>query len=182
LSQTFSYDSFGNIKKSGSVTFTPTYSSATNQFTISGATITYDGDGNLLTDNLDNTYTWDPNWGRMLSVTSGSATVTNTYDALGRMVENNAGGTYTQFVYGPTGTKLAKVNGTTLVKAFVALPGGAKAVYTPSGLAYYRHSDWLGSSRLTSTAPTPTSIFSSTAYAPFGIESPAKFRMRQWAY
>ncbi|MGA2335886.1 MAG: RHS repeat-associated core domain-containing protein [Terriglobales bacterium] len=71
-------------------------------------------------------------------------------------------------VYGPTGAKLAKVNGTTLIKAFVALPGGAKAIYNSTGLAYYRHSDWLGSSRLTSTAVTPTSMYSSTAYAPFG--------------
>jgi RHS repeat-associated protein len=131
-------------------------------------TVKYDAHGNLLTDNLNNTYTWDPNWGNMLTVTSGSATVTNTYDAFGRMVENNAGGTYGEFVYGPTGTKLAKVNGTTLVKAFVALPGGAKAIYSSSGLTYFRHSDWLGSSRLTSTATQPTSMYSSTAYAPFG--------------
>jgi len=94
--------------------------------------------------------------------------VTATYDALGRMVENNAGGSYSEFVYGPTGAKLAKVNGTTLIKAFVALPGGAKAIYNASGLAYFRHSDWLGSSRLTSTATKPTSMYSSTAYAPFG--------------
>ena len=92
--------------------------------------------------------------------------MTNTYDALGRMVENNAGGTYTEFVYGPTGTKLAKVNGTTLIKAFVALPGGAKAIYNSTGLTYYRHSDWLGSSRLTSTQAR--GLYSSTAYAPFG--------------
>jgi hypothetical protein len=85
------------------------------------------------------------------------------------MVENNAGGAYSEFVYGPTGAKLAKVNGTALIKAFVGLPGGAKAIYSSSGtLAYFRHSDWLGSSRLTSTATAPTSMYSSTAYAPFG--------------
>jgi RHS repeat-associated protein len=33
---------------------------------------------------------------------------------------------------------------------------------------YYRHSDWLGSNRLTSTATAPTSRYFSTAYAPFG--------------
>lgn len=60
------------------------------------------------------------------------------------------------------------MNGTTLIKAFVALPGGAKAVYTSAGLMYYQHSDWLGSSRLTSTATSPTSAYFSTAYAPFG--------------
>ncbi len=84
------------------------------------------------------------------------------------MVENNAGGTWTEFVYGPTGAKLAKCNGQTLVKAFVALPGGAKAIYTSTGLAYFRHTDWLGSSRLTSTATAPTQMYSTSAYGPFG--------------
>ena len=78
------------------------------------------------------------------------------------------GGTTSEFIYGPTGTKLAKVSGATLVKAFIPLPGGAKAIYNSNGLAYYRHSDWLGSSRLTSTATKPTSMYSSIAYAPFG--------------
>jgi RHS repeat-associated protein len=167
-SQNFTYDSFGNVTKSGSSTFSPLYSSTTNQFTISGVNVHYDANGNLLTDNLNNNYTWDPNWGSMLTVTAGSATVTATYDALGRMVENNLGGAYNQFVYAPTGAKVAMVNGTTLVKALIALPGGAKAVYNSSGLVYYRHSDWLGTSRLTSTATAPTAAYSNSAYAPFG--------------
>src|SRR5271154_33246 len=58
--QTFTYDSFGNITKSGNSTFAPLYSSTTNQFTISGTNVKYDANGNLLTDNL-NCYTWDPN-------------------------------------------------------------------------------------------------------------------------
>jgi RHS repeat-associated protein len=166
--QTFTYDLFGNITKSGNVTFNPLYSATQNQFTsIPGVTSPYyDQNGNLVKDNL-NTYTWDPNWGNMLTVNTGSTTVTATYDALGRMVENNAGGTYTELIYGPTGAKVATANGTTLIKAFVALPGGAKAIYNSSGtLAYYRHSDWLGSSRLTSTASR--TVYSSSAYAPFG--------------
>jgi len=164
--QTFTFDAFGNITKNGSLQFIPGYSTTTNQFTsIPGVSVSYDANGNLLTDNL-NTYTWDPNWGGMVSVTSGSTTVSATYDALGRMVENNAGGTYTEFIYAPTGAKVAKVNGTTLVKALIALPGGAKAIYNSSALAYYRHSDWLGSSRLTSTQAR--GVYSSSAYAPFG--------------
>ena len=58
------------------------------------------------------------------------------------------------------------MNGQTLSKAFVPLPGGGTAVYTSSGLAYYRHSDWLGSSRFAST-PSRT-MYSDVAYAPFG--------------
>jgi len=58
------------------------------------------------------------------------------------------------------------MNGSTLQNAFVPLPGKAKAVYTGSGLDHYRHSDWLGSNRLTSS-PSRT-VSSITAYAPFG--------------
>jgi hypothetical protein len=132
---------------------------------IPGVNVSYDRNGNLLTDNL-NTYTWDPYFGNMLTVSTGSTTVTGTYDALGRIVENSTGGTNTEFIYGPTGAKLAKVNGQTLVKAFIALPGGAKAVYNSTGLAYYRHSDWLGSSRVTSTQSR--TLYSSSSYGPFG--------------
>jgi RHS repeat-associated protein len=164
--QNFAYDTFGNITKTGSSAFIPGYSPTQNQFTsIPGRTVSYDGNGNLLTDNL-NTYTWDV-YGHTSTVSTGSTTVSATYDGLGRMVENNAGGSYTEFIYGPTGKKLATASGQTLIKAFVALPAGAKAIYNASGvLSYYRHSDWLGSSRLTSTASR--ALYSSTAYAPFG--------------
>jgi RHS repeat-associated protein len=87
------------------------------------------------------------------------------YDALGRMVEQQNGSTYTQMLYSQAG-KTAIMNGQTLTKAFVSLPGGGTAIYTASGLAYYRHADWLGSSRLTSTASR--TVYSASAYAPFG--------------
>ena len=58
------------------------------------------------------------------------------------------------------------MNGTTLSKAFVPLPGGGTAVYGSSGISYYRHSDWLGSSRLASTPSR--GLYSGTAYAPYG--------------
>lgn len=57
-------------------------------------------------------------------------------------------------------------NGTTLQKAMIDLPGGATAVYTSSGFGYFRHKDWLGSSRL--ATKWDHSIYSKTAYAPFG--------------
>ena len=107
-------------------------------------------------------YTWDGNWGNPSAID----TVSLTYDALGRMVEQNRGGTYTQVVYSPSGAKLAQMNGQSLQKAFVPLPGGGTAVYTGTGLAYYRHPDWLGSSRL-ATTPSQT-VYAYTGYAPFG--------------
>jgi len=62
--------------------------------------------------------------------------------------------------------KTALMSGSTMAKAFVYLPGGGTAIYNSSGLASYRHSDWLGSSRLTSTQAR--GLYSSSAYAPFG--------------
>lgn len=123
--------------------------------------MSYDSDGNLLTDNLNNIYTWDPNWGSMLSVNSISVT----YDALGRPVEENTGSGYVQVLYSPVG-KTALMSGSSLSKGFIPLPGGGAAIYTSSGLSYYRHADWLGSARLTSTSGQ--ALYSSLAYAPFG--------------
>jgi RHS repeat-associated protein len=160
-SQTFSFDPFGNISKTGTVSFQPTYNLATNRFqSIPGGTPTYDANGNLTYD-LTHNYTWDVE-GKALSVD----TVNLTYDALGRMVEQNRSGTYTQIVYAPTGGKLALMGGQALQKAFVPLSGGATAVYTSSGLVYYRHSDWLGGSRLASTPSR--GMYYDVAYAPYG--------------
>ena len=161
-SQLFAFDPFGNIQKSGSITFAATYSAATNRYTLSGVNVQYDGNGNLLTDNL-NTYTWDPNFGNLASVNG----INLIYDALGQMVEQQNGSAYKEILYSPAG-KTAVMNGQTLTKAFLYLPGGVRGIYNSSGLAYYRHSDWLGSSRLTSTATAPTSPYSISAYAPFG--------------
>jgi RHS repeat-associated protein len=158
--QLFTYDAFGNIVKSGSSSFAATYSVSTNQFSLGGGGVSYDSNGNLLTDNL-NTYTWDPNWGNVTSVNGIAAT----YDALGRVVEQGSGSGYAQILYSPLG-KVALMNGTSLTTAFVSLPGDGTAVYNSSGLAYYRHADWLGSSRLGSTQAR--GLYSSTAYAPFG--------------
>jgi RHS repeat-associated protein len=127
---------------------------------LPGFTPTYDANGNLLTDSA-HTYTWDAN-GRPVSID----TVNVTYDAFDRMAEQNRSGSYTEVVYAPSGFKLALMSGQTLQKAFVPLPSGAKAVYTATGLSYYRHPDWLGSSRLAST-PSRT-IYADVAYAPFG--------------
>ncbi|MFZ0619722.1 MAG: RHS repeat-associated core domain-containing protein, partial [Candidatus Acidiferrales bacterium] len=159
--QTFSYDAFGNISKSGTVSFQPTYSHLTNQMTeIGSSTPTYDANGNVTNDFL-HTYTWDA---AARPVTADGVGLT--YDALGRMVEQNRSSVYTEIVYGPGGHKLALMSAQTLQKAFVPLTGGSMAVYNSGGLAYYRHSDWLGSSRFAST-PTRT-MYADGAYAPFG--------------
>jgi RHS repeat-associated protein len=160
--QTFSYDPFGNIDYSGSpYSFQPTYSATTNRMTsLGGYAPTYDANGNL-TDDSVNAYSWDAN-GEAITVNG----VDLTYDALGRMVEQNRSGVTTQVVYGPSGGKLALMSGQGIGKAFIGLPGQGAAVYTSGGLDHFRHSDWLGSARLTSS--TSQTVLFTGAYAPFG--------------
>jgi RHS repeat-associated protein len=161
--QTFTYDPFGNVNKSGSPnSFQPVYSASTNRMTSLPGNFTpsYDSNGNVTNDS-NHVYTWDAD-GNPVTIDG----IALTYDALDRAVEKNASGVYTEIAYAPTGRKLALMSGQTLQKAFVQLPGGAVAVYNASGLDHYRHSDWLGSSRLTSTATR--SVLGTSAYAPFG--------------
>jgi RHS repeat-associated protein len=160
FSGTYSYDAFGNLQKSGTFMFQPTYNSGTNQMTsIGGQTPTYDANGNVKNDFL-NTYAWDA-YGRPVTVD----TVAVTYDAMGRMVEQNRSGAYTQIYYSPSGFKMLYMNGSAFVKDTVPLSGGTAEWWTPT-TTYYRHSDWLGSSRLAST--TTRTIYYDGAYGPFG--------------
>jgi len=162
--QTFSFDPVGNITKNGSMQFQPVYNMSRNRIsTVGSTTAQYDNNGNVLNDGV-NTYAWDAD-GNSITVDAVGAT----FDALDRMVEQNRSSVYTEIVYAPTGVKLAVMSGTTgqtLQNAFINLPGQATAVYTSSGLDHYRHADWLGSARLTSS-PSQT-VLSATAYAPFG--------------
>jgi RHS repeat-associated protein len=163
--QNFSYDAFGNINKSvpGGATGTAygaAYSTVTNQVSsgVSPAP-SYDGNGNQLTS-TPATLTWNA-----LNLPISVNSTTATYDALGRMVEKGVGGTYTQFVYRPSGAMLAVYSGG-LTKGTIPLPGGATAVYNSGGLNFIRHKDWLGSSRLATT--WAHAVYSKEAYAPFG--------------
>jgi RHS repeat-associated protein len=127
----------------------------------------YDANGNLTSDvasGTGHTYTWDSD-GNMISV--DGSTVTIMYDAFDCMIEQTRGSSHTEIVYGPGSMKLALMNGQNLVNAFVSVPGGGKAVYTSTGLTYYRHADHLGSSRL-STKTTQGLRWYQSAYAPYG--------------
>jgi RHS repeat-associated protein len=159
-SQTFSYDPFGNITKNGTQSFQPGYSTSTNWITSVGScNASYDADGEVKNDCL-NTYAWDL-YGRPVTVNG----VGVTYDALGRAVEIDNNGTYSQFQYSPTGFKMQITNGTTALKSFAPLPGGAMALWNPNG-PYFRHADWLGSSRLVSS--NSRTVYYDGAYGPFG--------------
>ncbi len=160
-------DAFGNVNESGSpYMFNPTYSNTINRISsVGSSSASYDSDGNALNDTI-HTYTWDVE-GHPLTVDSGqSYGVSLTFDAFGRMVEQHRTAGYTQIAYSPNGHKLALLNGATLQKAMVPLPGNAFAIYSSSGQLYYAHPDLLGSIRL---ATTPgRALYFETAYTPFG--------------
>jgi RHS repeat-associated protein len=169
--QTFTYDPFGNIAKGGSGSYTAAYNNVTNQVSSGISPLpTYDANGNALKSTGLSSLTWNAA-GQPATVTAltGGA-IAGTYDALGRLVETLQGSTYTEFVFSPAGGKLAVVQGPVnagvLIKATIPLPGGETAVYNASGLEFIRHTDWLGSSRLTTT--WAHAVYSKEAYAPFG--------------
>ncbi len=78
----------------------------------------------------------------------------------------NASSNHVPIVYSPTSDKLALMNGQTLQKAFCPLPGRSTAVYTSSGLAYYRACGLAGQFALCVYA-SRTKYFD-VAYAPYG--------------
>jgi RHS repeat-associated protein len=159
-SQTFGYDAFGNLSKSGSpFSFQPTYNIQTNRMTsIGSVTPSYDSNGNLLSDG-SHTYAWDAE-GKYVTLNG----VSLTYDALGRAIEL---GYPSEIVYLPNGSQVL-FKGQVARQGVFKLPGGAQAIYDSAsgGLTSYHHSDHLGSIRL---ASTPARTFAwSQAFAPFG--------------
>ena len=81
------------------------------------------------------------------------------------MAEQNHSGTYTRFLYSPTGFKMHILNGQTGQMDFVPLAAGTMAIYA-NGTIYNQHPDSLGSSGLTTTmSRTP---YADQAHAPFG--------------
>jgi RHS repeat-associated protein len=113
-----------------------------------------------VTNDSIHTYTWD-GYGNATTI-DGIGII---YDALDRMVEQNYSNKNTEFIYAPTGFKMQIMNGQSATDDFVPLPGGGSVVYTAT-LAFYRHPDWLGSSRFASTSAR--AMYSDVAYAPFG--------------
>jgi RHS repeat-associated protein len=166
--QDFNYDVFGNITKTvpagytGTI-FDPGYGSGNR---VSG--YSYDTDGDVTNDG-DTLYTYNIQ-GRPASVSGLGITGVGVYDAFNRLVEwQTSPGGDTQLVYAPDAYKFAYMNRQAVTKYIAPLAAGLQAVYTaatPSPVAYWRHADWLGSSRLASTASQQ--MYFDGAYAPFG--------------
>jgi len=170
--QSFTYDAFGNVTKSGTITFAASYlltNGTTNnqEQSVSSCVPTYDTNGNLTRDctfSPSNTYAWDSDANTVGVNLSSSAPISITYDAFDRAVEENNSGTYHQILYSPVG-KLALMAKQIANSVFVPLPGGEQATYTNSTIRF-RHYDWLGSARFESNMAEAE--YGDVAYAPFG--------------
>ena len=103
---TYQYDAAGNrtslTRNNDTASLLPaavvaaTYDAANEQTVFAGVALTYDNNGNLMSDGT-NTYVWDAR-NRLVAI-SGGATASFIYDVLGRRVSKNANGTTTQFFY-----------------------------------------------------------------------------------
>ena len=78
------------------------------------------------------TFLWDA--ANQMSAASDSAGQSYTLyrDGLGRAVEMKSSSGNIEIEYSVTGSKLALMNGQSLVKGFIPLPDGARAVYNAS--------------------------------------------------
>jgi RHS repeat-associated protein len=174
--QTFSYDEYDNITKSGSSSWacSACYNTNTNQYnSILSGQISYDTNGNLLNDTFQQ-YNWDA-YGHPVAIapatgsgTCGSSGITCvTYDASGRAVEEQIGTKVTQILYSPVG-KTAIMSGQTTDSGYLPLPGGATLYINGSiGNRFLWHKDWLGTVRLSTSVPG-RSLKYDRAFAPYG--------------
>jgi RHS repeat-associated protein len=167
--QNFTYDAFGNLTKTvptggTGITWIPGYNPANNHYTRAGTS--YDADGDLLTDTF-HTYTWDAEGhpSTIDSSTCGTNGTCLTYDELGRMVEKNVSGTYSEVLYSPIG-KIAVMNGNTIIDVYVPLPGGGTYHQVNGGMILW-HADWQGSIRFSELMASRSMDFD-RAFAPFG--------------
>jgi RHS repeat-associated protein len=159
--QTFSYDPFGNVKKTGNPgnSWSPVYDQTTNRYQSIGAT--YDANGRLINDTFDSPIGWDID-GNIV----GQTGVNFAYDGLGRTAGSVVSNVWTNYFYAPDGGLMGTVtNGGAIQKMFVPLPMST-AVYNNGTLQHYRRNDWQGSVRVAST-PSKTA-YSITAYGAFG--------------
>jgi RHS repeat-associated protein len=130
---TYAYDRYSNRWQQNS---NPSYVfNASNQ--ISGSGVVYDAAGNITSDGLGNSYTYDAE-NRVTSVNANGATYV--YDALGQRVRATINSTPYDFIYNG-GRAIDEVT----ASSWVWGDAGASqlAVYSNS-TTYFNHSDWLG--------------------------------------
>jgi RHS repeat-associated protein len=121
---------------------------ATTQNHLSGIGLQYDAAGNVTTDNLDNTYTYDTE-NRIATV----AGYTYSYDADGRRMERADASSGTMYWPGPSGTLTETGLTGTINEEYIYFAGRRIArVDRPSGTVHYYFSNHLGSHTMVTNA------------------------------
>jgi len=181
--QSFAVGQFGNTSATanggGATSFQPNWNSGSNQvnYVTPGQNWAYDASGNLTSNGTGtgtSAYGWDADNKMLTAQPYSSSKICVTYDAFDRPVETGSTSStctsatgFTQFVYDPLGDKLGVMNGQTVNRVRVPLPGGGFAIYGSGGsLLRYWHPDGLGNIRLASN-PNQT-FYGDEAFAPFG--------------
>lgn len=166
---TYSYDNFnrlaGSNKNAGAQTFSYVYDRYGNRLQqnapqggpapqylfdnnnrISGSGVTYDALGNVLTDGLGNTYTYDAE-SRLIKVVNSVGTYNYTYNAEGQRVKTNAA----EYLYDLSGRAITLFDPTSGVWNFGEIYAGGRHLATYSGsTTNFLHTDWLGTKRVMS--------------------------------
>ena len=123
--ESWDYDAVGNWK-SNTVNGTTTVrtNNAQNQVsTVGSATLTYDANGNTLTDDAGQQYVYDA-WNRLVTVKdpTGTTIAAYTYDAQGQRVTETHGNTTTALYYSSNWQVIEEVEAGTTTKQYVWSP------------------------------------------------------------
>jgi RHS repeat-associated protein len=144
---TYKFDATGNRSSvvNASAGTTAYTANALNQYTnVGGATLTYDGNGNLTNDRMWS-YTYDIE-NRLIKAVMGSTNIVYVYDALGRLVERDAPGGTNRFYFAGWQTIEERNGNDAVVRKYVYGPGidePVRMIY--NGTKCYYHSDGLAS-------------------------------------
>ena len=161
------YDRFGNRWQQNVTSGSgpnPTYNFDANNH-ISGSGVVYDAAGNVTSDGVGHTYTYDAE-SRLTKVDNGS-TATYLYDAESRRVRvTNSSGTL-DLLYDLAGRVITAIQPSPLqwVRTEIYVGNKHLAIYA-DGTTYFVHSDWLGTERVRTTLAG--SSYESIQNLPFG--------------
>jgi RHS repeat-associated protein len=168
--QSFDYDVYGNRWHEnvtlGQAPSTQFIFDNSNRIIASG--VKYDALGNVIDDGFHK-YTYDAE-NRLIKVDlnpDGSSAASYTYDAFGQRVSKTAASAAMEFLYDLAGRVIAERDSTTGAWNRSEVYAGARHLATYAlNTTYFRHSDWLGSSRV-KTLPDGT-VAETCTNLPFG--------------
>ena len=138
------YDVYGNRwQQNASQGISPQYTFDNNN-RISGSGVTYDAAGNMLTDGIGNTFTWDAE-GRLVQAVNASGTSNYVYDALSHRVQGPNG----YYLYDLNHRAITQINSTGGWVYGEIYAGNRHLATYSSGTTSFIHTDWLGNKRVT---------------------------------